>query len=132
MQEATGKIGRMIYDLRIEQDIQQCELARAIGLHQSVLNRIEKGSRPARETEIVALARFFDVSTDYLLGISREKNSFGRSSAPAYAFPGKITSKEQEFLHKLQLLDERGRFAVITTLYRELEYSSPEKRDAIG
>ena len=62
-------IGQRIYDLRIERDIQQGELANAIGLHQSVLNRIEKGSRPARDIEIAAIASFLQVSSDYLLDL---------------------------------------------------------------
>ena len=69
MTEISG-IGQKIYDLRIEHDIQQGELAKAIGLHQSVLNRIEKGTRPARDCEISALASYFQVSSDYLLGIN--------------------------------------------------------------
>ena len=47
MENENCNIGQRIYDLRIEHDIQQGELARAIHLHQSVLNRIERGLRPA-------------------------------------------------------------------------------------
>lgn len=67
--DKESPIGQRIYDLRIERDIQQGELANAVGLHQSVLNRIEKGSRPARDIEIAAIASFLQVSSDYLLGL---------------------------------------------------------------
>ena len=74
MENIHSTIGQRIYDLRIEHDVQQGELSKAIGLHQSVLNRIEKGSRPARDTEIISISRYFNVCTDYLLGITQQKN----------------------------------------------------------
>ena len=74
MENIHSTIGQRIYDLRIEHDVQQGELSKAIGLHQSVLNRIEKGSRPARDTEIISISRYFNVCTDYLLGITQHKN----------------------------------------------------------
>lgn len=61
MENIHSTIGQRIYDLRIEHDVQQGELSKAIGLHQSVLNRIEKGSRPARDTEIISISRYFNV-----------------------------------------------------------------------
>ncbi|MCI7611474.1 MAG: helix-turn-helix domain-containing protein [Selenomonadaceae bacterium] len=74
MENIYSTIGQRIYDLRIEHDVQQGELSKAIGLHQSVLNRIEKGNRPARDTEIISISRYFNVCTDYLLGITQQKN----------------------------------------------------------
>ena len=74
MENNHSTIGQRIYDLRIENDVQQGELSKAIGLHQSVLNRIEKGTRPARDTEIISISRYFNVCTDYLLGITQHKN----------------------------------------------------------
>ena len=74
MENIHSTIGQRIYDLRIEHDVQQGELSKAIGLHQSVLNRIEKGNRPARDTEIISISRYFNVCTDYLLGITQQKN----------------------------------------------------------
>ena len=55
MENNHSTIGQRIYDLRIEIDVQQGELSKAIGLHQSVLNRIEKGTRPAQDTEIISM-----------------------------------------------------------------------------
>lgn len=64
------QIGQRIFDLRVERDLQQGELAVAVGLNQSVLNRIEKGTRPAKAAEIRMLAQYFGVSSDTILGIS--------------------------------------------------------------
>ena len=60
--------GEKIAALRLDRDVRQTELADAIHLHPSVLSRIEKGARPARVDELKAIADFFNVSMDSLLG----------------------------------------------------------------
>ena len=117
--ENTG-IGRRIFDLRIERDIQQGELANAIHLHQSVLNRIEKGTRPARDIEIRDMANFFQVSADFLLGIER-----ARQSMPAIYSRQALSPEEMEHIKKYRALDERGRRSVDENLAREYEYVRP-------
>ena len=64
--------GDRIRNAREDKDILQQELANAINMNVSVLNRIEKGTRPIRDDELVRIARALQVSTDYLLGTSRE------------------------------------------------------------
>lgn len=126
MSNSRLNIGQMIYDLRIEQDIQQCELARAIGLHQSVLNRIEKGSRPARDTEIISIARFFNVCTDYLLGLTKVRDIKFTPPSPQ-ALSLRLSDLEVDVVQKLRLLDERGRRTVTDTINREYDYIRPSK-----
>lgn len=64
-------IGKRITELRKLKQISQQQLADKIGINQSVLNRIENGSRPLRDDEIKAIANFFKVSTDYLLDVPK-------------------------------------------------------------
>ncbi len=64
--------GDRIRNAREDKDILQQELANAINMNVSVLNRIEKGTRPIRDDELIRIARALQVSTDYLLGTSRE------------------------------------------------------------
>ena len=59
--------GQRITKLRKEKDLQQKEVAEAIGMNRIILNRIELGKRPLRDDEAVALADYFHVTTDYLL-----------------------------------------------------------------
>ena len=68
-------IGEKIIKLRDEQGLTQALLAEKIGINRSVLNRIELGTRPIRDNEIVIFAHFFNVSTDYLLGHEDEKTA---------------------------------------------------------
>ena len=60
--------GERIARLRESRNVLQKELAKAINVDPVVLNRIEKGKRSARGEEIKAIADYFNVSTDYLLG----------------------------------------------------------------
>ena len=122
--EDTG-IGRRIYDLRVEQDIQQGELANAVNLHQSVLNRIEKGTRPARDREVRDFASFFHVSADFLLGLEEARVS--RPHILRETPHGFLLTSPEEILHikKYRALDERGRRSVEDTLAREYEYVQP-------
>jgi repressor LexA len=61
-------VGQKIVHLREERDLTQKELAEKLEFNRSVLNRIEKGTRPIRDDELKKVADFFDVSIDYLLG----------------------------------------------------------------
>lgn len=58
-----------IVALREDADMTQKEFAAKIGINRSVVNRIEKGTRPIREDELRRIAGVFGVTTDYLLGI---------------------------------------------------------------
>lgn len=117
MVETACPIGQRIYDLRIERDVQQGELARAIHLHQSVLNRIEKGTRPARDVEICAIANFFHVSADFLLGLTSLRYDPASDTSSCVAehadTPFTILSPEEDTLiQSYRQLDRRGRATV--------------------
>lgn len=60
--------GERISILRESRNVLQKDLAKAIHVDPVVLNRIEKGKRSARDDEIKAIADYFNVSADYLLG----------------------------------------------------------------
>lgn len=62
------KINDTIVFLRERSDMTQRELAKAIGMSTSVMNRVESGERLLRDDEILKIAKYFNVSVDYLLG----------------------------------------------------------------
>ena len=57
-----------IRELRLSRQVTQQELGDSIKMNQSVVNRIERGTRPIRDDELKTIARYFGVTTDYLLG----------------------------------------------------------------
>ena len=60
--------------LREDLDLRQIDVANATGIDQKTLSNYETGKTNPDSYAIIALAKFFRVSTDYLLGVSSAKN----------------------------------------------------------
>ena len=56
-------------ELRSEKNISQQNLAKAIGVTQKAIDFWEKGINEPKATYIISLAKYFKVTTDYLLGL---------------------------------------------------------------
>lgn len=69
----TEDFGRLITLLRKEKGISQKEAAAQLKVSQALLSHYEKGIRECGLNFVVRAARFYGVSTDYLLGISPNK-----------------------------------------------------------
>lgn len=61
-------------ELRTEKSLSQTKLAELFNISQQAVSHYEKGVRDIDTSLIKNLANFFDVSTDYLLGISEIRN----------------------------------------------------------
>lgn len=64
---------KRIRELREDNDIPQKEIAKILNTSQQHYSRIEKGLTEITADRVVALAKFYSVTTDYLLGLSDEK-----------------------------------------------------------
>ena len=64
------KFSERLKELRTEKGITQDMLAQATGLSQSALANWENGKRSPTATAIITLAKYFNVTTDYLLGMT--------------------------------------------------------------
>ena len=62
-----NKIGHIIKELRREMDCTQNKLADVLGVTQDSISLWENDKRIPDTQYIVAMAKFFDVTTDYLL-----------------------------------------------------------------
>jgi transcriptional regulator with XRE-family HTH domain len=56
--------------LRLERHLQQSDVARIIGCGQPLYSRYERGEREIPLSALIALADFYGVSLDYLVGRS--------------------------------------------------------------
>ncbi|MCI9031332.1 MAG: helix-turn-helix transcriptional regulator [Clostridia bacterium] len=56
-------------ELRADSGISQAALAKAIGVTQKAIDFWEKDINEPKASYVVALAKFFDVSSDFLLGM---------------------------------------------------------------
>lgn len=60
-----------IKELREDKDLRQLDVAKATGIDQRTLSNYETGKTNPDSFAIIKLAEFFDVTTDYLLGIDK-------------------------------------------------------------
>jgi transcriptional regulator with XRE-family HTH domain len=67
------KFGGTLKNLRNENGFTQDELAQKLSLAKSTISLYESGKREPDYKTIKAIAEFFNVTTDYLLGASGEK-----------------------------------------------------------
>ena len=99
-----------IKDLRAERALSQDELATATGLSHGCIAMLEIGKRAPTATTLTALADFFEVSTDYLLG---RADDFGVISISAQKNPtSDLTSEEKHLLETFRKLDMKNRMHV--------------------
>ena len=56
-------------DLRIQNNLSQMQLAVKTGLSQSAIAKWELGKTEPTASAIITLAKFFDETTDYILGL---------------------------------------------------------------
>ncbi|MGL4731284.1 MAG: helix-turn-helix domain-containing protein [Clostridium sp.] len=65
--------GIKLKELRIEKDITQAELGKIFNLSQRSISQYELEIRFPDELTIIAIADYFDVSTDFLFGRTNNK-----------------------------------------------------------
>ena len=61
--------GERLKELRIEKNVGQVELARALNLSKGIISLWENNLREPKLSNLILLAQFFGVSIDYLAGI---------------------------------------------------------------
>lgn len=102
-------IGKQIKELRKSKHITQTELSEHLNVGQSTLANFENEKRIIPVDIIIKLADYFDVTTDYLLGLSP------------------ISSSPQESVHGEQLSEDEAK---LLNTYRSL--GSDEKQIVLG
>lgn len=77
-------------ELRRERNLPQKKVGDEVGIAQQTLSRYEQNINSVPVDALIRLAKYYNVTTDYLLGISQVKNSFRSQSS---------RSRNQEFLN---------------------------------
>ena len=67
--------GEKLRLLREDKEINQTKLAQATNMTQRKVSYLECGKYEPSISDIVVLCRYFNVSADYLLGLSNRKNT---------------------------------------------------------
>ena len=63
-------------DLREDADITQKEIAAYLNIKQNTYSQYENGQRQLPIDILIALAKFYKTSTDYILGLTNETNPY--------------------------------------------------------
>lgn len=64
---------KRIRNLREDNDLKQIDLAKLLQISQAQYSRIENGENDITLDSLIRLARFYGVSTDYLLELTNKK-----------------------------------------------------------
>ena len=64
-----NKFAERLKELREEKNMSELQLAKVLGVSSTTINRWERGLRAPNLDSLILLARFFDVSIDYLCGL---------------------------------------------------------------
>lgn len=70
MKRINNKFAIHLKELREEKKISQQKLAIELGYTQACIGKWEAGTREPKLDDVIAVALFFNVTTDYLLGLS--------------------------------------------------------------
>ena len=76
-----------IRDMREDRDLPQRALAELLHVSQATYSRYESGGLDVPSSALIALARFYGTSVDYLLGLTDEPAPYRRQT-PARWVPG--------------------------------------------
>lgn len=71
-------IYKRIRDLREDKDLSQATVGQAVGVSQRTYAYYESGQRMLPPEILIALAKYYKVSTDYLLELTDEKRPYPR------------------------------------------------------
>ena len=65
--------GNILKTLRLKENMTQAQLAQKLGLTKSVISAYETGLRLPSYDILINIAKIYNVSTDYLLGLERKQ-----------------------------------------------------------
>ena len=99
-----NKFSGVLQELRKSRMLTQQELADLIGVSRSRLSMYELGQREPDLVTLEAIADFFNVDVDYLLGHTNKTTVLPQSS---------ITPEEQTLLSRFRRLNRSGRMKVL-------------------
>ncbi|MCL2698949.1 MAG: helix-turn-helix domain-containing protein [Defluviitaleaceae bacterium] len=65
-------------DLRDDKDLSQQQIGKLLGIQQTVYSRYERGVQTIPVEHLLALADFYETSTDYILGRTRDIRPYSK------------------------------------------------------
>lgn len=122
--DIVKSLGERIIELRKQKGITREDLAKEFDIPYTTLRNYENGLREPGHLFLIKVAEKFNVTTDYLLGISSETQ---QNSAPAEQL-----GESEELLHNYKLLNSQGKKRLIEYSHDLTEhpmYASPNSEE---
>lgn len=90
--------GNRLKTLRLRENMTQAQLAQKLGLTKSVISAYETGLRLPSYDILIHIAKIYNVSTDYLLGVENKQylDLSGLSTVEKYAVINLIETLKQK------------------------------------
>lgn len=66
---------KRLYDLRTDNDLRQEDVAKILKITSQAYGMYENGKRSLPIEYLITLAKFYNVTSDYILGLSNDKNT---------------------------------------------------------
>lgn len=110
-------------DLRKKNRMTQEEVAKLISMERSGYTKVEIGTRSISMEALAILAKHFNCSTDYLLGIDSTptKQQVNVYSTVHSSTQSVHSAQDEELIRKFNMLDERDQEDVMDDIDRKLE-----------
>ena len=67
-----------IRDLREDNNMNQTQIAQLLGIQQNSYSQIESGKNNLQIDHLIKLSKFYNTSTDYILGLTNEIKPYPR------------------------------------------------------
>lgn len=121
-------VGEKIIELRKEHGLTRDAFANYLQIPSSTLRNYELGTREPSHLFIVQMAKIFNVSTDYLLGLSSHKTMLIDQAQET-----SLTQQDFNHIRKYHTLDSYGKDMVDTVLQKEYnrKYESEQAQEFI-
>ena len=100
------KISEIFKNLRLEQGLTQKQLANKLNIGQSTINNYEKEKRSPIPEIIIAYSKFFNVTTDYLLGLEDDLGNKITNNSENKPKNSVLSSDEERLLRAFRSLSE--------------------------
>ena len=88
--------GLRLKSLRLENNLSQAKLAQALSLSANTISQYETGKRFPDQRGIITICRFFNITADYLLGLSDNKRTTDDNFSSKF-----LNEKQQNAINEL-------------------------------
>ena len=123
--DIMNNIGERIILLRTNKGTNQAEMAKSLNISPSVMNRIELGTRAIRDYELIAIANFLKVSSDYILGIDIKDTNINPSSNIFM-----VNKQEQDLIKKYRKLSNKVKDKIEARIEAEYDIVMENEQEA--